>query len=65
MKCPYCDKEIDDIGAYEDDLDYREFWYNDHVKTIRGFQCPHCNSNFVLKEDYRLVSSRVLKTKGV
>lgn len=62
MKCPYCDEEIDDIAAYELDLDYREFWYDDRVELIRSFQCQHCDKTLVLKEIYRLESRRFLGT---
>ena len=62
MKCPYCDKEIDEIDSHENDLDYREFWYHDRVEIVRGIQCPHCNKMLILKEIYRLECRRFFGT---
>lgn len=63
MKCPNCDKE--DVDAYELDLDYREFWYDDRVETVRSFQCQHCSKVLIMKEIYRLESRRFLGTMEI
>lgn len=63
MKCPYCDKEINDISNHRHDRYNQPYWCDDYVMVIRVFHCPHCNKNLVLNEGYRLESRRFYNKK--
>lgn len=60
IKCPYCEKEIDETEEY---FDWDDEYFGNNLLSTFSFCCNECGGNFFVRKTYSLnpINTEIIK----